>query len=81
MKKYHFKKGDPVIVTTVGDRYGINKSRSKPGVIAEVTKHKTLSTMYCINDNDGEFIGRFYLHQLKLNKPAMRDYKLKQLGI
>ena len=80
MKEYHFKEGDPVIASL--DHFDAEIARkSFEGFIVKIEPHKTLSTMYRVNDNNDVPIGRFYYHQLKLNISGLRDYKLKQLGI
>jgi len=80
MKEYHFKVNDSVIVSL--DHFDADHPR-KPfeGFIVKIEPHKTLSTMYRVNDNNDVPMGRFYYHQLKLNISGLRDYKLKQLGI
>lgn len=78
MKKYHFKVNDLVIVTVDGDGFKFTDNKIFNGIIHQIDYHPTLSEMYRINDDDdGEYLGRFYHHQLKLNKPLIREYKLK----
>ncbi len=79
-KKYHFEVNDPVIINIKWGHH-FNDISIKYGIIFQIDKHPTLSTMYRVNDNVGELIGRFYHHQLELNKELIRDFKIKQLGI
>lgn len=82
MKERPFEVNDPVIVSLehfAGDLSYPRKSFE--GFILKIEPHKTLSTMYRVNDNNDVPMGRFYHHQLKLNISGLRDYKLKQLGI
>lgn len=78
-KKYHFEVNDPVIINY--DEFYVNHGLKSTGIIYQIDKHPTLSTMYIVNDNGGEFLGRFYHHQLELNKELIRDFKIKQLGL
>ena len=70
-----FKLDDPVIIIETP----FENAEGLTGIISQVEKHPTLSTMYRVVDNDGQPLGRFYHHQLELNKELIRDYKIKQI--